>query len=90
MPARCVGRAFRCVDVISEAEHPDWEWALLDPARHADYIVACQGDPVWAAVRQHQTELTKVLSVSVPGQSNCTIYKPKRSGDDVRIPSDSR
>ncbi len=33
--------------VISEAEHPDWEWALLDPAHRADYAVACKGDPVW-------------------------------------------
>jgi hypothetical protein len=69
--------------VISEAEHPDWEWALLDPARHADYIVACDGDPVWAAVRPHQAELTKLLSVSVPGQSRCAIYKPKRPGDNI-------
>ena len=63
--------------VISEAEHPDWEWALLDPAHHADYIVACQGDPVWAAVRHHQRELRKMVSITVPGQATCTIYKPK-------------
>ncbi len=37
--------------VISEAEHPDWELALLDPAHRADYAVACKGDPVWAAVQ---------------------------------------
>ena len=53
--------------VISEGEHPDWEWALLDPAGHADYIVACQGDPVWAAVRHHQHELTEMFSVSRAG-----------------------
>src|SRR5271157_4573600 len=60
--------------VISEATHPDWEWALLDPAGHADYIIACQGDPVWAAVRQHRSELTELLSVIAPGQSRCNIY----------------
>jgi hypothetical protein len=76
--------------VISEAEHPDWEWGLLDPARHADYIVACDGDPVWAAVRPQQTELTKLLSISVPGQSRCAIYKPRRSGDGVRTPFSSQ
>jgi len=61
--------------VISEATHPDWEWALLDPAGHADYIVACQSDPVWTAVRQHRAELTEMLSISAPGQSRCTIYR---------------
>jgi 4-amino-4-deoxy-L-arabinose transferase-like glycosyltransferase len=61
--------------VISEGEHPDWDWALLDPARHVDYVVACQGDPVWAAVRQHHAELTELLSISVPGQSRCTVFK---------------
>jgi len=64
--------------VISEGEHPDWDWALLDPARYADYMVACQGDPVWAAVRPQRAELTKLLSISVPGQSRCTIYKRGR------------
>jgi len=63
--------------VISEAEHPDWEWALLDPAQHADYVIACQGDPVWAAVRHHQAEFTEVVSISVPGQSRCAVYKPR-------------
>lgn len=63
--------------VISEAEHPDWEWALLDPAHHADYIVACQGDPVWAAVRQHQAELNQLVTISAPSQQSCTVYKPR-------------
>ncbi|HUI84208.1 MAG TPA: hypothetical protein VL240_08290 [Candidatus Binatia bacterium] len=63
--------------VISEGEHPDWDWALLDPARYAGYIVACQGDPVWAAVRQHRSELTEISSITAPGQSHCTVYKAK-------------
>jgi len=63
--------------VISEAEHPDWELAQLDPAHHADYVIACQGDPVWAALRHHDAEFTQVVSISAPGQSTCTIYKPK-------------
>jgi 4-amino-4-deoxy-L-arabinose transferase-like glycosyltransferase len=64
--------------VLSEGEHPDWDWALLDPVRYADYMVACQGDPVWAAVRPQRAELTELLSISVPGQSRCTIYKRGR------------
>ena len=62
--------------VISEAEHPDWELALLDPAHHADYIVACEGDPVWSAVRQQKSELTQLVEISAPGQSSCAVYKP--------------
>jgi hypothetical protein len=64
--------------VISEGEHPEWDWALLDPARYADYMVACDGDPVWAAVRPQRAELTELPSISVPGQSRCTIYKRGR------------
>jgi hypothetical protein len=64
--------------VIAESEHPDWEWALLDPVRSADHVVACQGDPVWLAVRPHRAELTELLSVSAPGQARCTVYKRKQ------------
>ncbi len=64
-------------DVISEGEHPDWESALVDPARHADYIIACKGDPVWMAVRHHTAELVTLVSISVPGQASCTVYKPR-------------
>lgn len=67
--------------VIAESEHPDWEWALLDPVRQAEYVIACQGDPVWLAVRPHRDELTELLSVSAPGQSRCTVYKRKQMDD---------
>jgi len=63
--------------VISESEHPDWEWALLEPARHADYAVACQGDPVWLAMRSQRAEFIEMLSISAPGQARCTIYRRK-------------
>jgi 4-amino-4-deoxy-L-arabinose transferase-like glycosyltransferase len=65
--------------VISESEHPEWEWALIDPARGADYIVACEGDPVWVAVRPHAKDLIELFSVSAPGQSRCVIYRPRNS-----------
>jgi hypothetical protein len=64
-------------NVISESEHPDWEWALLDPARYADYVVACQGDPVWLAMRAQRDKFTELLSISAPGQVRCTIYRRK-------------
>ncbi len=62
---------------ISEVAHPDWEWALLDPARYAQVIIGCQGDPVWAAVRRRRTDLEELLAITVPGQPRCAIYKPR-------------
>jgi len=62
--------------VISEVNHPDWEWALLDPAHKADYIVAFQGDPVWMAAREHRSELNEVMAIIVPEQARCVIYVP--------------
>jgi Dolichyl-phosphate-mannose-protein mannosyltransferase len=70
-------------NVISESEHPDWEWALLDPARQAEYAVACQGDPVWVAIRPRIADFTELLSVSAPGQSRCTIYRRKEMLDSL-------
>lgn len=63
--------------VISEAEHPDWEWALLDPAHRADFAIGCKGDPVWAAVQAHKSEFTALVTISAPWQASCTVYKPK-------------
>ncbi len=67
--------------VISESEHPDWEWALLDPVHSADYAVACQGDPVWLAINSQRANFTELLSISAPGQSRCTIYRRKGPSD---------
>jgi hypothetical protein len=65
--------------VISEVSHPDWEWALLDPAKHADIIVAFKGDPVWLAAQQHRDELTELMTIVVPEQARCVIYRSYRS-----------
>lgn len=73
--------------VISEVNHPDWEWGLLDPARHADFIIAFKGDPVWMATHEHHDELTELLSITVPGQAKCTIYRPKQPDDEMPKPS---
>jgi len=64
--------------VISENEHPDWEWALLDPAQRADYVVACKGDPVWFAAQQHRAQLDELVTISAPGQAGCTVYKRRQ------------
>jgi hypothetical protein len=62
--------------VISEISHPDWEWALLDPASHADFIIAFKGDPVWMAAQEHRQELTELFTITVPEQAKCAIYRP--------------
>ena len=64
--------------VISENEHPEWEWALIDPAHDADYAVACQGDPVWAAIHEHASRFESMVTVSAPWQASCTVYKRKQ------------
>jgi hypothetical protein len=74
--------------VISESEHPDWEWALLDPARYAEYAVACQADPVWLAIRQQRAQFIELLSVSAPGQSRCTLYKRKEMRGSLLLQRD--
>lgn len=63
--------------VISEGAHPDWEWALVDPGHHADFLIACQGDPMSMAVREHRTDLEELLAINVPGQARCAIYRPR-------------
>ena len=52
----------------------------LDPAKHADVIVAFKGDPVWMAAREHRAELTEVMTIIVPEQAKCAIYRVSRAG----------
>ena len=78
IPERCSRRGFRGAESFPKASILTGIGRLLDPARHADYIVACQGDPVWAAVQPQRAELTELLSINVPGQARCTIYKRGR------------
>jgi hypothetical protein len=68
--------------VIAEVAHPEWEWALLDPAHHADVMVACKGDPVWAAVKEHRSDVEELLAINVPGQPRCTVYH----SDQAKLP----
>jgi hypothetical protein len=68
-------------NVISEISHPDWEWALLDPGRHADIIIAFKGDPVWMAAHEHRDDLAELFTITVPEQAKCAIYRGKRGRD---------
>lgn len=62
-------------DVISEWSHPDWEGALMSPPGSADYVVACDGDPVAVALREDRAEVGKLQSFGGAGESRCTVYK---------------
>lgn len=73
-------------NVISEVSHPDWEWALLDPAHKADYVVAFKGDPVWVAANQGRSALQEMLTITVPGQDQCKIYVPTARQASPRMP----
>ncbi len=68
-------------NVISEVSHPDWEWALLDPAGKADIIVAFKGDPVWMAAQEHRGELTELVTITVPEQARAAIFRSNRRGE---------
>jgi hypothetical protein len=77
-------------NVISEASHPDWENALIDLPGHADYIVACKGDPISAAMRQQHVEFAELLSFGAPGQSSCAIYRKetiRASAQNLAVPA---
>jgi len=67
--------------VISEISHPDWEWALLDPAKHADFVIAFKGDPAWMAAQEHRGDLTELFRVTVPEQAKCVVYRSNRASD---------
>jgi hypothetical protein len=72
--------------VISEVNHPDWEWALLDPARHADFVIAFKGDAVWMSAQEHQRDLTELFAITVPGRTKCVIYRPTQPQSDLQVP----
>jgi hypothetical protein len=52
-----------------------WERALADPAAHADYVLAFQGDPVWQAV--HDRHLPELVEVEVTGQARAILYRTR-------------
>ena len=79
--ARCKQAGIPLRNVISEVSHPDWEWALLDPAKHADIIIAFKGDPVWMAAQEHRADLTELFTITVPEQAKCAIYRANRAGN---------
>lgn len=64
--------------IISEANHPAWDEALVDPAGYADYVVAVEGDPVWYAARLFPKRLEKVSEFDSTGKPRVTVYRSTR------------
>ena len=65
-------------NVINEANHPFWQWALARPAQEADFVVAITGDPVAAAVLSHPDQLVPVASIrGASDQGEATIYRSR-------------
>ncbi|HKD91747.1 MAG TPA: hypothetical protein VKB56_07580 [Terriglobales bacterium] len=63
-------------NVINEANHPFWQWALAAPAKEADFVVAITGDPIAAAVLAHPDQLVPVVSIrGASDQGDATIYR---------------
>jgi hypothetical protein len=63
---------------INEGTFVVWDGALQSPAGVADYIVACDGDPVSASVAAHSERLSSVAEIRVEGQPRAAIYKVVR------------
>ena len=61
--------------VVNESNHPQWEQALNDPAAHADYVIAAQGDPVAESAARHRDTLVPLVVVTSSGQPRTTLYK---------------
>lgn len=61
--------------VLRESNPPEWEIALSQPAKSADYIVSIDQDTVAYSVRLFPKDLKPVTVISIPGQPKATIYQ---------------
>jgi hypothetical protein len=52
-----------------------WEQSLADPAKHADFVVASEGDAVWQAV--HGRNLPTLAIIGVNGKRTTTVFRSK-------------
>ena len=60
---------------INETDYDSWSAALADPAGHALFIVAMEGDAVAKAVAAHPQELEEVDILCTTGQPCARIYR---------------
>jgi hypothetical protein len=65
---------------INETDWDSWHAALQDPAGHAAFIVAFEGDAVAKAVAEHPDGLLEVTIIGGTGQRSAHIYQSQRFG----------
>ena len=65
---------------INETDWDSWHAALEDPAGHAAFIVAFEGDAVAKAVAEHPDGLLEVTIIGGTGQRSAHIYQSQRFG----------
>jgi hypothetical protein len=52
-----------------------WERALANPASYVDYVIAFEGDPVWATARDHH--LPALVELHTSGQAPAVIFQAR-------------
>jgi hypothetical protein len=67
------GRTLR--SMVSEGDEQAWDAALADPAHHAAYVVAMEGDPVAKAVAAHPAGLAETEVIQSSGQPTTRVYQ---------------
>lgn len=60
--------------VLRESNPPEWEIALTQPAKSADYVIATDQDAVAYSVRLFPQGLEPVAVINAPGEPTATIY----------------
>jgi hypothetical protein len=60
---------------INETDYDSWHVALEDPAGHAQFVVAMEGDAVAKAVAAHPQDLEELDILCTTGQPCARIYR---------------
>jgi hypothetical protein len=63
---------------LNESDYDSWHAALEDPADHAAYVVAMEGDAVAKAVAEHPDGLQELSILCTTGQPCARIYQSER------------
>lgn len=70
---QAAGRPMR--SMVSEGDEQAWEAALADPAHHAAYVIAMEGDAVAKAVAEHPEGLAETEVIRSTGQPTTRVYQ---------------
>jgi hypothetical protein len=66
---------------INETDYDSWHAALQNPATHAAYVVAFEGDEVARAVKEHPGGLLEITIIGGTGQRSVHIYQSLQQGN---------